>query len=47
MVDARYNAWFFKSEHYEWLLECGASVEEVIDSEDEQVEQVEDDPSVD
>ena len=34
----RYNAWFFKSEHYEWLLECGASVEEVIDSEDEHVE---------
>ena len=38
----RYNAWFFKSEHYEWLLECGASVEEVIDSEDEHVEQVND-----
>ena len=39
----RYKAWFFKSEHYEWLLECGAIVEEVVDSEDEvEVKQVED-----
>lgn len=37
----RYKAWFFKSEYYEWLLECGATLEEVVDSEDE-VEQVED-----
>ena len=36
----RYKAWFFKSEHYEVLLEGGATLEVVVDSEDE-VEQAE------